>query len=327
MKKPPLELKDPKVENNFVTKEDQSIIDFVNGRCREMIMARHVVDKNWTLYQAQLEAIWQPYPDGRSSFAIPMTRALVERGIAEEIRIPITRIIKAERNDYQDRATAYEEVRNYVGRVNHFDWEILKNAYTCWTYGTSILYTHFERTIKEQYEASFSALDDIDYKKKYVIQNGILLEDFNINNFYPDNRVIEWADAVDCYAEQIVPYDTFLELQNQKIYKNIDKVQPATYYASNNTNNYSQEERSKTGKYVHIKNYWNTAKDMYVAIANNTTVIRCHPIWTTKKGAKCLPFTMRSLGFNQRSLWGVGMGYYGQQLQSNMNDISEMIFD
>jgi len=129
--------------------------------------------------------------------------------------------------------------------VNGYDWELLKNAYTCWLYGTSILHIHFERTVKSQYEATFSALDDIQYKKKYVIQNGILVQDFNINNFYPDNRVTEWEDAVDCYAEQIIPYDTFLELANQKIYENIDKVQPTSYYDSSTHNNYSEEERSK----------------------------------------------------------------------------------
>jgi hypothetical protein len=36
---------------------------------------------------------------------------------------------------------------------------------------------------------------------------------------------------------------------------------------------------------------------------------------------------MRRLGYKERSLWGVGMGYYSQQSQSNLNDVSEMIFD
>ena len=324
---PKIDLWDPTVEHNNISKEDQSIIDFVNGRCKEMVIGRRTSDREWPNYQKQLEAIWQPYPDGRSSFAIPMTRALVERGIAEEIKVPITRIIQAERWEFEDKAIAYELVRKFCGRVNGYDWEILKNAYTCWLYGTSILHTHFERTVKSQYEATFSALDDIQYKKKYVIQNGILVEDFNINNFYPDNRVIEWDDAVDCYAEQIIPYDTFLEFANQKIYENIDKVEPTSYYDGSTHDNYSEEERSKQWKYVHIKNYWNESKDFYVAIANNTTKIRCHPVWSTKKWAKCLPFSMRKLWFNPRSLYGVGMGYYGQQLQSNMNDVSEMIFD
>jgi len=327
MKEPPIDLKTPVVENHVNSREDEELITFVKWRCSDMSTARNIVDNNWKLYQQQMDAIWQPYPDGRSSFAIPMTRALVERGIAEEIRIPPTRIIRAERSEYDSKATAYEAARDYVGRVNNFDWELLKNSYVCWTYGTSILYTHFERTVKEQYEASFSSLDDVEYKKKYIVQNWIICEDFDINNFYPDNRVIEWADAVDCWAEQIVPYETFQELANQKVYRNIDKVSPTSYYLNTTTTNYSVEERFKQGKYVHIKNYWNLAKDMYVAIANDEVVIRCHPIWTTKKGAKCLPFTMRRLGYNQRSLYGVGMGYYGQQLQSNMNDISEMIFD
>lgn len=275
-----------------------------------------------------MEAIWQPYPDGRSSFALPVTRALVERGIAEEIRVPVARIVKTERQEYQNRATAYEEVRNFVGRKNNFDWSILRNAYTCWTYGTSILYTHFERNINEQYDTIFTGLDTIDYKKEYIIQNKIMLDDFNINNFFPDNRVTEYSDAVDTIAIQVVPFEDFQALANQPIYKNIDKVQPTAYSNNDTGTNLSEEERNKTGKYVHIKNYWNLQKDMYVAIANDSIVIRCHPVWSKKKnGIKCMPFTMRKLGFKQRSLYGVGMGYYGQQLQSNMNDVSEMIFD
>ena len=163
------DLKDPEVPNHINSKEDQEIITFVKGRCSTMSSARNIVDNNWPLYQQQMDAIWQPYPDGRSSFAIPMTRALVERGIAEEIRIPVTRTIRAERDEYSSNATAYETAREYVGRVNNYSWEMLKNAYVCWTYWTSILYTHFERTVKEQYEASFSALDDVEYKKKYIM--------------------------------------------------------------------------------------------------------------------------------------------------------------
>ena len=94
---PKIDLEDPKIAHNNISSEDQSIIDFVNGRCKEMVTGRRTSDREWPNYQKQLEAIWQPYPDGRSSFAIPMTRALVERGIAEEIKVPNTRIIQAER--------------------------------------------------------------------------------------------------------------------------------------------------------------------------------------------------------------------------------------
>lgn len=226
-KSPTYDLKPDKPKKYNPTGQEKTVSDLVSRRKADMQMFRTTVDKDWSDYQKQIEAIWQPYPDGRSSFSIPVTRALIELGISEEIRVPYTRQIRAEKEEYQDRATAYEEVRNLVGRIGHFDWNLLRNAYTCWGIGTSIIYTHFERTVKEQWEASFTALDDIDYKKKYVIQNGILVEDFNINNFYPDNQVTDYADANDTIAEQIVPWETFKTLENQSIYMNIDKVQPA----------------------------------------------------------------------------------------------------
>lgn len=327
MPKTPLpNLEEVEVKNSVNSQQDNETIAYVLGRFKDMQFARNVEDKNWTLYQKQMEAIWQPYPDGRSSFAIPLTRALVERGIAEEIRIPLTRVIRAEKEEYRAKATAYEEVRNYVGRTNNIDWELLKNAYTCWLYGTSILHTHFERSITEQSEPNFTSLNDVTYDSKYIVQNKILVEDFNINNFYPDNRVIDYDDAVDTIAMQVIPFEAFAEYENQAVYKNVDRVQPVAYMLNAMTN-LSEEERSKTGKFVHIMHYWNLSKDMYVAVANNSVVIRQHPIWSTKKGAKCIPFSMRRLGYKQRSLWGVGMGYYGQQSQSNLNDVSEMIFD
>lgn len=320
------DLEAPKIDTYTPDETEKNIIALVDRRRAQMTMSRRSVDKDWSDYQAQIDAIWQPYPDGRSSFALPITRALIERGMAEEVRIPYQRQIRASQERYQDRALAYEEVRKEVGRRGNFDWQLNKNAFTCWGIGTSIIYSHFERTVKEQYDASFTALDDIQYQKKYIIQNGILVEDFNINNFYPDNEVTEWSEANDCIAVQIVPFETFRALANQPIYKNIDKVKPTGYWGNTQVNNISQEERAKTGEYVHIVNYWNLAKDMYVSVANGV-VIRLHPIWTTQKGAKCIPFTMRKLWYKERSLYGVGMCYYGQQLQSNMNDISEMIFD
>lgn len=134
MKTPTFDLEPPKIDSANNTREEDGIVSYVTNRYTAMKTARFAADKEWTNYQLQMDAIWMPYPDGRSSFALPLTRALVERGIAEEIRIPVMRQVRAERQDYQAQATAYEEVRKYVGRVGNYDWNLLRNAYTCWTY-------------------------------------------------------------------------------------------------------------------------------------------------------------------------------------------------
>jgi hypothetical protein len=62
-KTPTVDLEQPKVENNITSPEDSKTIAYVIGRFKEMQIARNVEDKNWTLYQKQMEALYMPYPD------------------------------------------------------------------------------------------------------------------------------------------------------------------------------------------------------------------------------------------------------------------------
>jgi len=59
---------------------------------------------------------------------------------------------KADDSQYEANAIANEEVWKYNWRVNNYDWSMLQSEYTCSTFGTSVYYVHFNKSIKEQYD-------------------------------------------------------------------------------------------------------------------------------------------------------------------------------
>lgn len=66
--------------------EEQEKVGFVQSRFDKMNSKRQVVDQRWSTYQKQYEAMFVPYPDGRSASNVPLERALIELFVAEAIK-------------------------------------------------------------------------------------------------------------------------------------------------------------------------------------------------------------------------------------------------
>jgi hypothetical protein len=214
-----------------------------------------------------------------------------------------------------------------VWRKNKIDRELLWNEYVAAIFGMSVLYTGHESITRKQKD--FTITDDLQYQfeEKDITTNKIFVKNFDIRNFWFDDNVKDdFDEAVDCIAEEYMPYEKFKQLKNNKLYKNIDKVESRTYDKNYQTFITSEEE-AQQGKVVRIRHYWNVERDIYVVIANEKLIIREHPIISTMNGKKCLPFVVRSFGKKLYSLYGRGFGEAAMMFNSEINNLREMLMD
>lgn len=130
---------------------------------------------------------------------------------------------------------------------------------------------------------------------KDITEEKIILQNIDVRSFYLDNNTTRGIKtAKKCMVRTRKGYDDFLDLKNNKLYKNIEYVVPKNYnseYMPYST----KEEMNKQGKFVELREYWNLTGDVYCVWANGI-IIREHHIISTVKGRKCLPFTTRVLG-------------------------------
>ena len=320
--------KEPEAKtDNSLKQHDKDSISYITGRFHEMQAQRATVDINWPTFQKQIDAQYKAYQDGRPSSNVPLARSLRELFVAESLAMPATFRHKAADVKYENASIANEEVWKYNWRTNNYDWSLLQGEYTCSTFGTAVYHTHFQKEIREQFDMrSISGLGEIQWEKKYLVKNQILLDNFDIRNFYPDNRVNDFNDALDCVAIQILSYDEFMLLKNNPIYKNIEFVTPVSYYSEPFPNS-SKEEKGREGKYVYMFHYWNLSKDRYYVNANNQQIVREHPIMSTMKGEKAIPFTVRQFSYNDNSIWGTGLTEMCANYNSQINNLSELLLE
>jgi hypothetical protein len=204
---------------------------------------------------------------------------------------------------------------------------LLWNEYTAAIFGISVLYTWFESITRKQKD--FIVNDNLDYtfEEKEITTNKIFAKNFDIRNFWFDDSVKDnFDDAIDCIADEYIPYETFQQLKNNKIYKNIDQVESRTY--DKNYESYvTSEEESQQARVVKVRHYWNVERDIYIQIANDNIIIREHPVISTMNGKKCLPFVVRSFGKKLNSLYGRGFWEALQMFNKELNDLREMLMD
>jgi len=239
------------------------------------------------------ESIYTPYPDERSSSVVPLVNAITELFVADAINLKPSFNFKAETTKHKTQAEALEYVWKYDWRKAKRDQELVKNEYVTAIFGTSIIYTGFETLTREQQD--FVVNDDLTYgfKTKEITDNNIILKNFDIRNFWADDSVSDnFDEAIDCIAIEYIPFDKFKNLKNNPLYKNIDTLKPRTYDLDYKTY-IVQEESTKQGDFIKIMHYWNIERDIYLEIANDSVIIREHPVISTRNGRKALPFTVR----------------------------------
>lgn len=124
------------------SESDTAKLNYVDRRKQSMIADRKAVDRNWDIYMDMYEAIFEPYPDNRSSSVVPLGRALVEMYVAEALKIKTEFNFKCENSEkYGGKARVYEYVWKNDWRRNKRARQFMKQEYTAGAFGTAVMYT------------------------------------------------------------------------------------------------------------------------------------------------------------------------------------------
>lgn len=310
------------------TAEDRIKLNRIETDFNDMIRSRQVIDKDWKIYQTMIDAVPKNYQDDRSSSTVPLASAIIELFVAKASKIQTQFIVKGENNKYLKSARIRQNVWDYDWRTNNRKEEIIDNEYTTAWFWRSVIRTWFEVDYIKQYELEEIKENwEMTRSKKEIKDEKIILENIDIRNFYLDNNTTRWIKtAKKCMLRKWIGYDEFLDLKNNKLYKNIEYVRPQNY-----TSTYmpytTSEEASRDGKFVEIREYRNLNEDIYCVWANGV-IIREHHIISTVKGRKCLPFTTRVLG-KKINRYDTGRWLCEALLRFNseLNDLREMLMD
>jgi len=118
-----------------------------------MQAARTIIDRNRSIYQVMLDAIWTPYPDERSSSTVPLASSILELFVAEATKIKTEYNFIPETSKYLANTRAFEYSRKYLWRKNNWNRPIKKAEYICAAYGNVPLYIGYESYSKVQSDA------------------------------------------------------------------------------------------------------------------------------------------------------------------------------
>lgn len=313
---------------SYVPSTDEKIkTGYVKNRFEDMRKARTAVDKDWNLYQTMINAEFTPYPDERSSSTVPLISSMIELYVADATKLGTEFTFKSETSEHSTNAKALEYVWKYDWRTNKRKQVMVDEEYICAGFGTSVKYTWFEsRTCKQ---SDYEVGDDMKPKwvEKEFKEEEIIVKNIDIRDFYLDDTVkTSIDDATDCILIQQLSYEKFQELEYNPFYKNIKKVAPQGW-SSDDQVFITEEERIKDGKYVKLMHYWNVEKDCYMVIANDSIIIREHPMMSTIQGKKALPFVVRAFWKKNYSIYGRGFCEAGMMFNSELNNLREMLMD
>ena len=308
------------------TVEEAKTIDRIDTRFNDMRNARKTVDKDRSIYQTMIDAIFTPYPDERSSSVVPLASSIIELYVADCMKLQTEYNFRGETSKYNTQAKALEYVWKYDYRRNNRKKTFIDNEYITAGFGTSVIYTGYESGTKIQKDPIIGDDMSIKWKKKPIQEGNIIVKNIDIRDFYVDDQAIEGIeDAVDCIYDQWIAYDRFKNFKTNQFYKNIDKVSPKQY--SNENRPYTvAEQETKKGKFVKLRHYRNVENDEYIVVANGV-VVRKHPIISTIDGKKALPFVIRRLGKKNNSIYGRGICEALMMFNSEVNNLRELLMD
>lgn len=312
---------------NYVpTKDEKTKIDYVSRRFKDMKNSRTIVDKDWETYQTMIDAVFTPYPDGRSSSTVPLSTAMLELYVAEALKIPTDYQFRSETSETATNAKALEYVWKYDWRTKKRKKVMTEEEYICGGFGTSIKYTGFESTIITQHDYDISEDLKPIWNKKEIKDESIIVANVDIRDFYIDNTAKNGIeDAGDCIWLDWISYDKFQELKWNIFYRNIEKVAPRNWSTEDKPFLVSEED-TKTGDYVRRIRYYSVDKDAYMELANGV-LVREHPLNSTMNGRKALPFTIRVLWKKNYSIYGRGLCEGLMMFNSEVNNLRELLMD
>lgn len=312
----------------YTPSNDETIkLWYIKSRFNDMKTARTAVDRDWNIYQTMIDASYTPYPDERSSSTVPLASSLIELYVAEAIKISTEFKFKSETSEHSTNAKALEYVWKYDWRTKKRKQVMVEEEYICAGFGTSVKYLWFESFDVVQNDPVIGDDMKMTWVEKTFKEESIIVKNVDIRDFYVDNAAINSIDeASDCILIQYVSFEKFQKLSGNPYYKNIEKIAPTNWSASDKPF-ITEEETIRTGNFVKLTHYWNVEKDAYMVAANDTAIIREHPMMSTIAGKKALPFVVRVLGKKNYSIYGRGLCESLMMFNSEVNNLRELLMD
>lgn len=318
-------IEDVVVQPKNTSKQDEETLGYILKRKKAMETKRWPMEQKWALYIKQYEALFTPYRDGRSSSNVPLERAIIELFVAEATKRP-TRFNFNKCIGYERQAMILEKVWKDDWSKNNRNSVILDNEYLTAIFGTSILYTGYSQ--KTRIISDFDGEDDegkIKFQRKKWTTSKIDIESVDIRNFWIDDRAGKVEDAIDCCYDEYITREDFMNYKFDKNYQNLDKVAPVSYKWDNNkVFTLKEEQGNGEQKFIKITKYWNTELDRYYEVANDSILIKEHPILNATHS---LPFVVRQYGKNIFSIYGYGICEALTMFKSEINTLREMLMD
>ncbi len=219
----PLEQPKTDVVQKQASDDDMNRISFVKDRFSNMSTGRRPLDRNWDIYERQIEAPFASYSDGRSASNVPLERAIRDLYIAQAIKRKTIFDFQTTKG-FEAQVKAFELLWDYDWSRFERSKAMLENEYICSTFGYSVYFTGFEihnRVIEDFTDASST----VGFTRKLETKSKITLENFDIRNFWWDERTKnDFATAIDCITKRTVTWEEFRNLKYNKFYKNIDQL-------------------------------------------------------------------------------------------------------
>lgn len=205
---------------------DESILkSYFEKRFSAMRTFRTGVDTQRPYYQTMIDAVLKPYGDERSSSNVPLATALIELYVADAIKIPTEYNFRSENEETAVAAKTLEHTWKYDWRTKKRQKQFTKSEYTAAGFGTSVIYTGYEKCTRTQKDPIIDDDGNITWKKEEYEESNIIVKDIDINNFWMDNQAIDGIDdSVDCIYRQWISYDRFQMFKTNSIYFNLEYV-------------------------------------------------------------------------------------------------------
>lgn len=122
-------LKKQEVQTHNPDKSEEEVLKLARMRESEMKNARASVDKDRDIYQEMIDAVFEPYPDERSSSTVPLASAMIELYVAEATRVRTDFKFRGETKKHHTAAKAEEIIWKYDRRKNNRQKEMDKAEY------------------------------------------------------------------------------------------------------------------------------------------------------------------------------------------------------
>ena len=293
-------------------------------RFEDMFQKRSKIDQNWWTYQKQFESIWVPYSNWKAKSNIPLEYTVIENVISELRKKPADIKISTEVPEQKKQAKVMQKVWEYDYNVNNREKEMLKDDYICACFWTSILFDDLESSSRILSDIVFSENWEITTKKMMERKIKLITKSIDIRDFWVDDRVNSFDEALDCVYRIYMPYDKFKTLKNNP---NFNKEAVEWVSPTQQTNQYMtfiRKEETFLKDNVEILMYFNKEADRQILIANRSFIIRDTPLLNPKKE---LPFTVRQCFYNPFSVYGRWYCELLMSIKSDINTLKEMIME